>query len=208
MSQHILEKVSCPGCGSPIKLNQLTDKGEGAYIHCDACGSEFILRGHICPYCGAYHEQEVAFCRQCGQSLIRRCPKCDYNNWIGNEYCLQCGAVLDILELIVQRHNQGSAERLNQQMERAQVLKEAEEASSRARRARLMEKERQRQEHIRRDLAERKAQEQKMYTYFLIGVMLFGMLIIVTVILRSLGGDGTFPLDTPGTTLLFDYMIV
>lgn len=208
MSQHILEKVSCPSCGSPIQLNQLTDKGEGAYIHCDACGSEFILRGHICPYCGAYHEQEMSFCRQCGQSLIRRCPKCEYNNWIGNEYCLQCGAVLDILELIVQRHNHGTAGRLNLQMDKARALKDAEEAASRARQARLMEKERRRQEQIRRDLAERKAQEQKMYTYFLIGVVVVGVLIVIVAILRSLGGDGAFPLDAIDATLLFDYIAI
>ncbi|MFP4395743.1 MAG: double zinc ribbon domain-containing protein [Anaerolineales bacterium] len=201
MSQHLLEKVSCPSCGSPIQLDQLTDKGEGAYIHCGACGSEFILRGHICPYCGAYHKQEMAFCRQCGQGLVRRCPKCQQDNWIGNEYCIQCGAVLDILALIVQRHNQGTVGHLNRQMASAQALKDAEEAASRARRARLMEKERQRQEQIRRDLAERKAQEQKMYTYFLIGVILFGVLIIITTILRNLGGDGAFPIS--GDVILF-----
>jgi len=208
MSQHILEKVSCPSCGSPIKLNQLTDKGEEAYIHCKACGSEFILRGHICPYCGAYHEQEAAFCRQCGQSLIRRCPKCGYENWIGNEYCLQCGAVLDILELIVQRQNQGTVGHLNRQMASAQALKDAEEVASRARRSRLMEKERQRQEQIRRDLEKRRDEEQKMYTYFLIGVIIIGVLIVVVAILRSLGGDGAFPLDAIDTTLLFDYVTI
>lgn len=207
MSQHILEKVSCPSCGSPIQLDQLTDKGEGAYIHCDACGSEFILRGHICPYCGAYHEQETAFCQQCGQTLIRRCPKCQKDNWIGNEYCLQCGAPLDILQLIVQRYNQGTAEHLDQQMESARALKEAEEAASRARQARLMEKERLRQEQIRRDLARRKAEEQKMYTYFLIGVIIIGILIAIVAILRSMGSEGAFPLplDVP---LLFDYVTI
>ncbi|HOU14388.1 MAG TPA: zinc ribbon domain-containing protein [Anaerolineae bacterium] len=182
MNEHLLQKVACPNCNAPIDLRGQSTAG--AYVHCAACGSEFVLKGHVCPYCGAYHEQEAGFCRKCGAGLTRRCPKCSTINWIGDEYCVNCGAPLDILELIVQRHTQGTAGRLYQQMDEAQTIKEMEMAASQARMNRMLAEEREHQAAIRRRLLEQRRREKKVLTIVL-GVAAVLVIIIIVVALLA-----------------------
>lgn len=159
MSNKFLQSVACPNCGSPINLRGLSTSGSD--VQCEACGGTFILQGHVCPYCGTYHEKATAFCRQCGSPLSRRCPKCETNNWIGDEYCVHCGAPLDIFELISQRYVVETSDRLYQQMEESQQVKQAEMAASDARLARMLAEEKEFNAALQRRRLEQKQQEQK-----------------------------------------------
>ncbi len=176
----MLQKISCPGCGQPIDLHSV--RTSGAQVECNACGSQLILRGHVCPYCGTYHEKVVSFCRQCGAGLIRRCPHCETVNWIGDEYCAECGAVLDILELVVQRHNLDTQARLYRRMEEAISLKEMENAASETRMARFVEEDRRRFAEIQRRRAAQLEQERKQ----LIAVAVFGSVFVIIMIIVAL----------------------
>ena len=184
MTNHLLESVNCPNCGAPIDLR--AQSADGTHLDCEACGTQFILRGHVCPHCGTYHEQEASFCRQCGASLTRRCPQCNTVNWIGDEYCVHCGSPLDILELIVQRHNQGTAGRLNKQMEDGQKLKEMELAASQSRYNRMLEQERAEQAALRQRIAEQKRQERKALMIVLGVAAVIVIAIIVVAIVTGL----------------------
>ena len=181
MSDHLLQKISCPNCNAPIDLRgQNTD---GTYVHCAACGSEFILKGHVCPYCGAYHEQEAVFCRACGAGLTRHCPRCATSNWIDDGYCVKCGAPLDVLEMIVQRHNQGTAKRLYQQMDEGQKLKEIESEAAQTRMNRMLIEEREHQAAIQRRILEQKRQEKKLLTIVLgAAAILFILIVVITLL--------------------------
>ena len=184
MGVHFLESITCPNCGASIDLHaQSTD---GARVDCAACGTQFILRGHVCPHCGTYHEHEVNFCRQCGATLTRNCPQCNAVNWIGDEYCIQCGSALDILELIVQRHNQDTEGRLYQQMEDAQRLKEAELAASQARYSRMLERERAEQAALRKRILKQKQQEKKALTIVLGVVVVIVVIVVIVAIVAGL----------------------
>ncbi len=174
-------QIACPNCTAALDLRRRS--ADGAYVYCEACGSEFALKGHVCPYCGTYHEQEVGFCHRCGAGLTRRCPKCDTVNWIGNEYCTNCGASLDILELIVQRHIQDVEGRLYQQMDEAERVKAAEMAASQARMERLLAEEREFQAAIQQRLLEQKRQERKILTIVLsVAVVLFVVIIVIALL--------------------------
>lgn len=184
MTSHFLESVTCPNCGAPIDLR--TQRADGTHVDCEACGTPFILRGHVCPHCGTFHEQEASFCRQCGASLTRRCPQCNTDNWIGDEYCVHCGSPLDILELIVQRHNQDTEGRLNQQMDDGQKLKEAELVASQSRLNRMLEQERAERAALRQRIAEQKRQEQKVLTIVLGVAAVIVVVIIVVAVITAL----------------------
>jgi len=166
----MLQSIACPSCGTPLDLKQTA---VGAQVHCDACGSAFLLNGHICPHCGTYHEEAADFCRQCGNSLRRRCPHCDTVNWIGDEFCVHCGSALDILELVVQRHHVSTQQHLYAQQEEAQRLKAAEQVASQARTARLQAQDRQREAEIRRRLVEQQAREKQLLTRILVVTVVF-----------------------------------
>jgi len=184
MRDSMLQSVLCPNCGTPIDLRR--QNTDGTNVQCDACGGQFILRGHVCPRCGTYHAQEVAFCRQCGMSLNRRCPQCNTVNWIGDEFCVNCGAALDILEVIVQRHNLSTQGRLYQQMEEARQIKDAEQAAAETRMARMMEQERQRQREIQRRFLKQKEQEKKLLRNVIIASVVIILLIIIVSIIGAL----------------------
>ncbi len=180
MNSPLFQKVACRSCGAPLELHG--QESEGGYVHCPACGSEYILHGRICPYCGTYHEQEPEFCRKCGAGLRRRCPKCQTSNWVGNEYCLHCGAALDILELIAQRHTETTQQRLYQQMDEGEALKEEETTASRMRMERMLADERAYQAAIRRQLLEQKEREKKILTF----VWKISAVVIVIIIVIAL----------------------
>lgn len=179
MSKLVLERISCPACGSPINLENHV---LGKQVHCGACGSGFLLCGHVCPYCSTYHQEEATFCRQCGAGLTRRCRKCDLLNWIGDEYCVDCGAALDIFEVISQQHTQDTKTRLYEQRETARALRAAEETAGEARRARMLEQERLRQAEIQRKLQARQEQERKMMQRLIVFSVAAAIIVILMII--------------------------
>ncbi|MCI0578618.1 MAG: zinc ribbon domain-containing protein [Chloroflexi bacterium] len=173
MSDEIFQEVACPNCRNPLDVRQ----GHGKHITCDACGSEFLLRGHLCPNCSAYSNAEQSICGQCGMALTRICGKCRTPNWAGDEYCVQCGSPMDILDILKRQYTHSTAERLTDQMAEARRLKEIEELASERRMAELMAIEEQRQIELRRRLAQQKQQERTLL------VLVFGAIALFLVVL-------------------------
>jgi len=184
MAESFLEKIPCPNCNHPIAWQaHLTPAG---LLHCDACGNEVELRAHVCPYCGTYHPEALAYCRQCGSPLTRRCPHCGASNWIGDPRCLACAQTLDVVELIIRRHTLETGDRLYAQMDEAQAMKEREEAASAARMARMQEEERQQRAELQRALEARRDQERKLLAQIAIAVIVILLLIIIANIISAL----------------------
>ena len=161
MDNEFLTEIACPNCLAPIDVRQ-----HGQHVTCDACGSQFLLEGHVCPNCHTYHREQRAICRQCGQPLTRTCPKCQTPNWAGDEYCRKCGAALDIFEMLQKVDARSRAEKRNEQHAQIRQLKEAEEQASQRRMAEMMAIEEERQ----RDLARRQADSQKRDRQIILGV--------------------------------------
>jgi len=161
MDNEFLTEIACPNCLAPIDVRQ-----HGQHVTCDACGSQFLLEGHVCPNCHTYHREPRAICRQCGHALTRVCPKCQTANWAGDEYCQKCGAALDIFEMLQKVDARSRAEKRNEQHAQIRQLKEAEEQASQRRMAEMMAIEEERQ----RELARRMAASQKRDRQILLGV--------------------------------------
>lgn len=160
MSDEILIELACPSCTHPINL-----KEQGQQIECPACRSQLLLEGHVCPGCAHYHKEETAFCRACGTAMTRTCEKCHTTNWAGAEYCQDCGAALDIFQLLSLHHKHSTMHRLDEQIRDAKHFKEKEKADSERRMAQLMEQERERLRNIReRQEAQKKQDQQLMLT--------------------------------------------
>jgi DNA-directed RNA polymerase subunit RPC12/RpoP len=139
MSDEILIELACPNCTHPIDL-----KEQGQQIVCPACSSQLLLEGHVCPTCAQYHKEITGFCRICGTAMMRTCERCGKSNWSGAEYCQDCGAALDIFQLLHLHNKQSTMDRLDEQMRKAQSFKEKERADSDRRMAMLLENERER----------------------------------------------------------------
>jgi hypothetical protein len=181
MANEFLTEISCPNCLLPIDIRK-----HGRHVQCDACGSQFILEEHICPDCQTYHEDNTSFCTQCGQALTRLCHRCHTSNWPGDEYCRQCGNALDIFDLLRLHTNQGTVERLQQQMESAGQLKAQEEEASQKRMAELVAIEEARQAQLRRRQKKQKAQERKMLIVTFGSVAFFILIVILYTLFRLL----------------------
>ncbi|GAB4265238.1 MAG: hypothetical protein Kow0080_05200 [Candidatus Promineifilaceae bacterium] len=166
MSNEILEEIACPNCQNPIDI-----RAGSKYIICDACNSQFLLKGHICPTCSTYHAEEELFCGECGTALTRVCQKCHTSNWSGNEFCIQCGESLDILELIHVKTKVETAERLNQQMAIARELKKKEAEAAEKRMAELMAIEEERQKKLRELKAQRQKDDRTLLIFGAIGLL-------------------------------------
>ena len=174
----VFQEVSCPNCLNPIDVRE-----HGQHINCDACGSQFILRGHLCPNCGAYHTKEDAICGQCSTPLKRVCRKCHTSNWAGDEYCLNCGTPMDILDVIANQSQMSTADRLHRQRLEARKLKAQEEAAAQKRMEELMAIEEKRQAQLRERLAKQKQQERTILmavggtiAFFLVCLILYAIL--------------------------------
>ncbi|MCL4265311.1 MAG: zinc ribbon domain-containing protein [Anaerolineae bacterium] len=173
----MLTEVACPNCLHPIDIRQ-----HGRHITCAACQSQFVLDGHICPRCNAYHAQEQGFCGECGTVLSRVCQKCHTSNWAGDEYCKQCGTAMDILELLKVNYAQTTADRLQAHMDWSKEIKAKEEADSQRRMAQLMVAEQARLEELARHRA---AQSQKdKHLFLLIALLVFLFLVIVALLMQ------------------------
>lgn len=165
MTNDILTNISCPNCLNPIDIRE-----HGRHITCDACSSQFILRGHLCPNCSSYNDDETAICGQCATALTRICRKCKTSNWAGDEYCQECKNALDILDLIVGNYQSTTSDRLLEQRLQAKQLQAEEEQASIRRMGELLEIEAERQEEIQRRMKIQKEHEKT--TYILLGLVL------------------------------------
>ena len=176
----ILQEVACPNCRSPIDIRY-----HGKHVTCDACSSQFLLVGHLCPHCQTYHEKEVSFCGTCGKALNRVCRKCRTPNWAGDEYCHQCGTAMDLLDLITARHQKESAEQMEMRREQIARLKILEEEASRRRMEELMEIEATRREELLRRRNKQKERERMMVIITGIIVAVFILMLLAFYILRA-----------------------
>ncbi len=172
----MLTEVACPNCLHPIDIRQ-----HGRHITCDACRSQYVLDGHICPSCNAYHPQEQGFCGECGTALTRICEKCHTSNWAGDEYCKQCGTAMDILQLLKKSYAQTTADRLQGQMAWAKDIKAQEEADSKRRMAALMATEQARLEELSRRRAAMRRKDQQLF--FLVGIFVLVIISIVAAVM-------------------------
>ncbi|WP_420643247.1 double zinc ribbon domain-containing protein [Candidatus Leptofilum sp.] len=157
MSNEILVQLACPSCTHPINI-----KEQGQHLECPACRSQLLLDGHVCPNCGEYHKVDSGFCRACGTAMTRTCERCHTRNWSGAEYCQDCGAALDIFQLLHLHNKQTTMNRLDEQMREAEFFKEKEKADSERRMATLLEQEQARVQAIRERQATQKKQDQQL----------------------------------------------
>ena len=166
--------MECPVCGASIELDS-----QAAQVRCPGCGNEILLRDHLCPYCGTYHNKVVTSCQKCGLEMTRRCSQCGALNWVGDEKCGECGATLDMIALLTGQLT--TADRLNQQMAEAQQLKDLEETASAERMERMLAEEAARQTKIRRQMQEQKERERKVLTAagIIAGIVLISLLVSV-----------------------------
>lgn len=178
----ILQEIRCPNCQTPIQL-----QGHGQTIACEACNSQFLLQGHLCPKCQTYHRKETGFCGRCGTTLSRVCGRCHTANWAGDEYCHKCGQAMDILDVVTQRYKEATQENHDHRRREIARLKQQEEESSRKRMADLMEIERLRIEELKQLLVRERARQRTMITATFGAVILFLTLIALYAIL-SAGG--------------------
>lgn len=149
MPDDILREIACPNCRNPIDVREY-----GRHLSCDACGSQFLLQGHICPSCFAYHREDTLFCGECGTPLQRTCRRCQANNWAGHEYCQQCGAAMDIFDAVMLQNKATARKAQEERQAQIKQLKKQEGEASARRMQELMEVEAQR-------LSEFQARKQK-----------------------------------------------
>ena len=178
MSEEILHEIACPNCQNPINVLDNHDN----HIQCDACGSRFILNGHICAQCHTFHQQAQKFCRQCGAPMSRICRKCNHSNWLGDEYCQECGSALDILELLHQQHQSKTLEVQRERSEQIKLLKQQEEASAKKRMAEFEALEAERQAQLKANLEQRRKQDMMIYSVVAIAVVGFMLLLLIWVL--------------------------
>jgi DNA-directed RNA polymerase subunit RPC12/RpoP len=157
MQDEFLVELACPNCTHPINL-----KDQGEQIECPACRSQLLLNGHVCPTCSHYHKEQTSFCHTCGTATTRTCEKCLASNWAGAEYCQECGAALDIFQLLHLQYKQSTMNRLDEQMREAHYFKEKERVDSERRMGLLMAEEQERLRGIRERQAVQKRQDQQL----------------------------------------------
>ena len=106
MSEMLLTELACPNCAAPVRLRP----GRGQQACCDACGSEFVLKGHLCRKCGQYHDELRRYCIACGEKLTRICQRCQIDNPADDEFCRECGGAMDLLDAGALEHRRQTRE--------------------------------------------------------------------------------------------------
>lgn len=172
MARYLVQTMECPLCGASIDLDS-----QAAQVRCPGCGNEILLRNHLCPYCGTYHNKVVTSCQKCGLEMTRRCSQCGALNWVGDEKCGECGTALDMIALLTGQLT--TADRLDQQMAEARQIKDLEETASAARMERMLAEETARQAEIRRQIQEQKERERK--TLIAAGIIAGSVLIFLLI---------------------------
>lgn len=175
------KSLKCPCCGGA----EFELAGESELL-CWYCGGKVVPVVGQCPYCGFVNEAKAGFCANCGEDIAWECAICGKVNPAGARYCQGCGRSLSEVDRIVRERLMTTFKWRERRIVGVQEMKEKEEIGSQRRMAVFQEKERARQEAIRRALAEQKAREQKMLI-IMGGLMAFLIVVIVVVsILTSL----------------------
>jgi ferric-dicitrate binding protein FerR (iron transport regulator) len=103
----------------------------------------------------------------------------------------------DLLNSLIDRMQEGMADRLDRQMYEAERIKAQEEAASQSRLEEMWMREHERQRAIAEAKAEQRRQEQMLVRYALIGVAIIILVVIVlALVLSQLGGE-TAPASLP-----------
>ena len=173
--------VDCPSCNSVIILEE-----NKSQVLCKVCGADFELRGHLCPGCHTYHQHDGTLCISCGTPLTRTCRNCLTVNWSGMENCVGCGESIGIIDMVADRGNMATANRLNRQMSQAQAIKVVEEMASSKRMAELLAIEEARQAEIRQRMTKQKEQERKLLIIVFGAVAFFFILLITYAIVSTI----------------------
>jgi ribosomal protein L40E len=149
--------------------------------------------GVLCPSCGAANDEGQGYCAECGYDLLRECLDCGAENSYSATHCQACGRSLSSLETMVERLQQGTAGRLEQQMGQAREIKELEEAASQRRQEELWRREYERQQRVDEDRAEREQQETNVIRLVFIGVIVVILLLIALAIFWGASGGDAAP---------------
>jgi hypothetical protein len=172
-SSPVFRDLTCTGCGAPGL------EAAGERVVCSFCGRQYAGSRSFCVNCQHVNREHAAFCEHCGDPMTRNCPACGEHNWIGAEYCADCGRPLDILEYLYQRHKYSTAEWLNRAREDARRLK-AEEETAADRRSRQLWKDEHRRERARAEETTRQyARDRAAVLIFLGGVLVISLALLI-----------------------------
>lgn len=167
MTNEILTEIACPNCRNPIDVRE-----HGRHVVCEACNSQFVVQGHLCPQCHAYYADKTTKCGRCGSAIERQCRKCRTMNWAGDEYCIQCGTALDILDVLANNLSDARSQQLEEHYKQVREVRKATEKSSKERMAGFMEIEQERRRSIGRVRQQRRQQEQRLYAIMAVIILL------------------------------------
>lgn len=181
MDNHLLQEVACPNCQNPIDIRE-----HGKHITCDACGSHFLLNGHLCPQCNSYHQDEELFCGQCGAALTRTCRRCKASNWSAEETCTQCGAAMDIFDLLSLQHETTRRKAKEEREVEIRALRAQEEVAAVKRMEELREIEEQRRRFISQQLEVRRRQDNRLLLIAVTAIAVFVVLVLAYAVFLSL----------------------
>ena len=177
----VILDINCPSCGSQLDITE-----HQAEITCAVCNNVFVLAGHLCPSCGAYHQEDQAVCLTCGTPLVRLCRHCHTTNWTGDETCIECGERIDLLSQLEAESRQSTPERLSRQMAAAKQLNLSEAEASDRRMAELMAIEEARLAELRRQRAKRGQQERTMLIVVFAAVLIFLLVLLGFALLSAI----------------------
>jgi ribosomal protein L40E len=163
-------------------------------LTCSFCGNHYAAPGGVlCPACGATNDEGQGYCAQCGYDLIRECLGCGADNPYSATHCQTCGRSLSSLEAMVERLQQGTAGRLEQQMDQAREIKEREQAASQRRQEELWRREYERQQRVNEEQAVQTRQETRTVRLVFTLVIIFILLVVVFIVIRACSGGDAAP---------------
>jgi hypothetical protein len=168
-SDEVIQVIACPVCAELVGVYEHSDQ-----VTCPHCDSHFPVIGHVCPACGAYHQEETPLCAHCDEPMTRVCQKCHTNNWAGNETCQQCGAEMNLFVYLQAAGQRSTADRLHEQQAMARKLKKQVAEAADRRVAAL-----QAQEQARLAEVERRRQKQQTQERLLLFMTFSGILLLI-----------------------------
>lgn len=91
----------CPGCGAPAGSEKIAKDKKADTLICDKCGAEAPQGSKFCPKCadpficcpkcGVDNPEGNLNCSACGESMPKRCSKCDQMVSGSYTFCPSCG---------------------------------------------------------------------------------------------------------------------
>jgi uncharacterized protein YbaR (Trm112 family) len=167
MTNEILVEIACPNCRTPIDVRE-----HGRHVVCEACNSQFIVQGHLCPKCHAYYADKTSSCGRCGSAIERKCRKCQTMNWAGDEYCNHCGTAMDILDVLANNIVATRSAQLQSHNQQVRQMRRETEKASKERMAQFMDVEANRQQEVGRQRQLRRQKDQQLYALTAVIVLL------------------------------------